>query len=228
VGERILVRVRTPEPEWVQIIGVVEHQRRTSLAEDGRETIFFTDRFGGTVGFLSWIVRTTGEPTALTSAVRSVVRELDPLLPVANLSTLDTYVRRAMASTRFALILIASFGAIALLLAAVGLYGVLAFAVRQRTAEIGLRVAMGATQRRILGLVVSQGLALGLAGVGIGTLGALALTRVMRSLLVGVTPTDPLTFSSIALAFLLVAAFASWLPARRAARIDPITALRAD
>jgi putative ABC transport system permease protein len=125
-------------------------------------------------------------------------------------------------------VLIACFGGVALLLAAVGLYGVLAYAVRQRTAEIGLRVAMGATQQTILGLVVRQGLALSTAGIAFGTVAAFALTRVMRSLLVGVTPTDPLTFGSIGVAFLVVAMLASWLPARRAARVDPITALRSE
>jgi ABC-type antimicrobial peptide transport system permease subunit len=160
--------------------------------------------------------------------VRSTIAGIDPLLPISNLTPLDSYVSRAMASTRFALVLIACFGGVALLLAAVGLYGVLAYAVRQRTAEIGLRVAMGATQQTILGLVVRQGLALSMAGIAFGTVGAFALTRVMRSLLVGVTPTDPLTFGSIGLAFLVVAMLASWLPARRAANVDPITALRTE
>jgi putative ABC transport system permease protein len=133
-----------------------------------------------------------------------------------------------MAPTRFALVLIACFGGVALLLAAVGLYGVLAYAVRQRTAEIGLRVAMGATQQTILALVVRQGLVLSLAGIGLGTLGAFGLTRVMRSLLVGVTPTDPLTFGSIGIGFLAVTTLASLLPARRASRVDPLTALRTE
>lgn len=228
VGERILVRVNSPEPEWVEIIGVVEHQRRASLAEDGRETVFFTHRFGGGFAALSWIVRTNGDPTRAANSVRSTIAGIDPLLPISNLTPLDSYVSRAMASTRFALVLIACFGGVALLLAAVGLYGVLAYAVRQRTAEIGLRVAMGATQQTILGLVVRQGLALSMAGIAFGTVGAFALTRVMRSLLVGVTPTDPLTFGSIGLAFLVVAMLASWLPARRAANVDPITALRTE
>jgi putative ABC transport system permease protein len=117
---------------------------------------------------------------------------------------------------------------VALLLAAVGLYGVLAYAVRQRTAEIGLRVAMGATQQTILALVVRQGLVLSLAGIGLGTLGAFGLTRVMRSLLVGVTPTDPLTFGGIGIGFLAVTTLASLLPARRASRVDPLTALRTE
>jgi ABC-type antimicrobial peptide transport system permease subunit len=207
---------------------VVEHQRRASLAEDGRETIFFTHRFGGGFGALSWIVRVNGDPTQAANRVRSTLASIDPFLPISNLTPLKAYVSRAMASTRFALVLIACFGGVALLLAAVGLYGVLAYAVRQRTAEIGLRVAMGATQQTILGLVVRQGLALSMAGIAFGTVGAFALTRVMRSLLVGVTPTDPLTFGSIGVAFLVVAMLASWLPARRAARVDPITALRTE
>jgi putative ABC transport system permease protein len=135
-------------------------------------------------------------------------------------------VDRAQAQTRFALVLIGVFAAIAALLAAVGLYGVLASAVRQRTAEIGVRVALGAAPLRIFGLVVGQGMALSAAGIAIGMVAAFALTRAMSSMLVGVKPTDPLTFAAMAGAFLLVAAIASWIPARRAAGLDPTNALR--
>jgi putative ABC transport system permease protein len=228
VGERILVRLNAPEPEWMEIIGVVRHQRRATLAEDGRETVFFTYRYSGAQGALSWIVRTNGDPSEIADGARAAVRRIDPLSPISNLMPFDAYVDRAMAPTRFALVLIACFGGVALLLAAVGLYGVLAYAVRQRTAEIGLRVAMGATQQTILALVVRQGLVLSLAGIGLGTLGAFGLTRVMRSLLVGVTPTDPLTFGSIGIGFLAVTTLASLLPARRASRVDPLTALRTE
>jgi len=136
------------------------------------------------------------------------------------------YVNRAQAQTRFALVLIALFAAIAAVLAAVGLYGVLASAVRQRTAEIGVRIALGAAPATIFGTVVGQGLRLSLVGIAVGLVASFALTRVMASMLVGVKPTDPATFAAMALVFLTVAAFASWLPARRAAALDPSNALR--
>jgi putative ABC transport system permease protein len=139
---------------------------------------------------------------------------------------MTAFVSRAQAETRFALILIAVFAVIAALLAAVGLYGVLASAVRQRTAEIGVRVALGAAPLRIFGLVVGEGLALGAIGIGVGMVAALGLTRAMTSMLVGVKATDPLTFVAMAGVFLAVTAIASWIPAARAAGLDPTNALR--
>jgi putative ABC transport system permease protein len=135
-------------------------------------------------------------------------------------------VDRAMASTRFALALITVFAAIAVMLAAVGLYGVLSTVVRQRTAEIGVRMAFGAPTSSIFQLVIGQGLRLSAAGVALGIAGALALTRGMSTMLVGVRPTDPLTFVAIAVLFMTIAGLSSWLPARRAAALDPNVALR--
>ena len=139
---------------------------------------------------------------------------------------MDEWVARSMAGTRFSLLLIGVFAAIAALLAAVGLYGVLSTVVRQRSAEIGVRMALGATPRGIFSLVVGYGLRLSAAGVAVGLLCAFAATRVMKSMLVGVKPADPATFLVMALAFAIVAGAASWLPARRAARLDPTAALR--
>jgi ABC-type antimicrobial peptide transport system permease subunit len=147
---------------------------------------------------------------------------------VADVVTMRQYVDDAMGPTRFALTLIGLFGLVALVLAAVGLYGVLSYVVRQRTAEIGVRMAFGAETGSILKLVVGQGLALAGAGVGLGLLVALPLTGVMESLLVGVTPTDPVTFVGISGLFVLVAGLACWLPARRATFVDPVSALRDD
>lgn len=225
IGERFLIRVTTPEPEWVEVIGVVEHQRAEELATEGMETVYFTDRYVGGFGG-SWAVRTTGDPAALVGAIRDEVAAVDPDVPVADVELMQTYVDRAMTPTRFALTMIGIFGMIALVLAAVGLYGVLSFVVRQRTAEIGVRMAFGARSRSILGLVVGQGLALAGAGVALGLLAALSLTGVMESLLVGVTPTDPATFGAISALFVLVAALSCYLPARRATHVDPVTALR--
>jgi putative ABC transport system permease protein len=225
VGERFLVRVVTPEPEWVEVIGVVEHQRASDLAREGMETVYFTDRYSGSFGG-TWAVRTSGDPLSLVQAIRTEVAQIDPDVPVADVAALQTLVDRARGPTTFALTLIGVFGALALVLASVGLYGVLSFVVRQRTAEIGVRMAFGAEAGSILKLVVGQGLALAGTGVAIGLLAALPLTGVMESMLVGVTPTDPLTFGGIAALFLAIAALACWLPALRATRIDPVTALR--
>ena len=227
VGERFLIRVVTPEPEWVEVVGVVEHQRSESVAEEGRETIFFTDRYVG--GFAqSWVVKTQGDPLARVDAIRAEVAAVDPQIPVADVRPMAALVARSMAPTRFALTLIGIFGAVALVLALVGLYGVLSFVVRQRTAEIGVRMAFGAEKESILKLVVGQGLTLAVAGVALGVLVALPLTGAMESLLVEVAPTDPVTFAGISALFVVVAAVSCWLPARRALRVDPVQALRGE
>jgi putative ABC transport system permease protein len=142
------------------------------------------------------------------------------------MQTMDAAVNRAQSTTRFHLLLIGMFAAIGALLAAVGLYGVLSSAVRQRTSEIGVRIALGAAPRGICKLIIGQGLTLSAAGMGIGCAAAASLTRVMRSMLVGVDATDPQTFAAITLFFFLIAAGACWLPAHRAASLDPTAALR--
>ena len=156
------------------------------------------------------------------------MKELDPRLPVYQVEPMQVLVDRGRAPTRFALVLISVFAGVAALLAAVGLYGVLATAVRQRTAEIGVRMAIGASARNVFGLVVGEGMRLSGVGVAAGVVGALILTRVMRSLLVDVRPTDPVAFGAAIAAFLVVAIGACWLPARRAARLAPTEALRGD
>jgi putative ABC transport system permease protein len=225
IGRRFLVRVASPEPESVEVIGVVEHQRSESLGAIGMETVYFTDRYIGGFGG-TWVVKASVDPLGLVSTIRDEVEAIDPDIPVADVRLMQSYLDQAMGPTRFALTVITVFGLIALVLASVGLYGVLSFAVRSRTAEIGVRMAFGAENGGIVRLVVGQGLALAGAGILVGLLMALPVTRVMESLLVGVTPTDPLTFVAISVIFATVAAFASYLPARRATRIDPVTALR--
>jgi putative ABC transport system permease protein len=222
----LLIRVRTQEPEWFQVIGVVAHQRHESLAMDGKEEMFFTDGLFGHGVASTWAARTTLEPTSLAAQVRAAITAIDPQLAVAQVQPMSAYVDRAMAPTRFALVLIGVFAAIAAILAAVGLYGVLSTLVRMRTAEIGLRIAFGAQQANIMQLIVGHGLRLSAAGIGIGGLAALGLTQGMRSMLVGVTPTDPLTFVAIIVVFIAIATLASWIPARRAASLDPTRALR--
>jgi putative ABC transport system permease protein len=226
VGKRILTRIRTPEPEWVEVIGVVAHQRAASLAEPGREQIYFTDGFLQHGIARSWAVRTLRDPAAVAGAVRNEINKLSARLVLDEMRSMPALVAEAQSGTRFSLLLIGVFASVAALLAGVGLYGVLSTLVRQRTAEIGVRMALGAQPSGIFRLVVSHGLRLSAAGIGIGFLAALALTRAMTGMLVGVKSTDPFTYVAMAVLFLAITAIAGWLPARRAAALDPTVALR--
>lgn len=226
IGKRILVRFRTPEAESLQIIGVVAHQRDTSLAQEGREEVFVPDAYAGFGAVNRWAVRTSGDPGRITSAIRAQATQIDPKLLITEVAPMDTFVAQSQAQTRFALTTIGIFAIVAALLAIIGLYGVLAATVQQRTAEIGLRMALGAQPAGIFKLIVGQGLRLCALGVVAGILSALALTRVLVSLLVGVKPDDPITFVAIAAVFFCVAMFACWLPAQRAAALEPTLALR--
>lgn len=226
VGKRILIRAVTPEPEWVQVIGVIGHQREESLATPGREQIYFADGFFGHGAAGYWALRTVGDPAKYGEAVRATIARIDPQIVVADLQPMDVLVDKAQAGTRFSLLLIGIFAVIAALLAGVGLYGVLATVVRQRTAEIGVRMALGAAPASVFRLMIGQGLRLSAAGIGLGLIAAFALTRVMISMLVGVKPTDPVTYAAMVAIFFGIAATASWIPARRAATLDPTRALR--
>lgn len=228
VGKRILFRVRTPEAQWGEIIGVVAHQRNSSLVEPGREQLYITDGYVNHQAASWWALRTDGDPSTLAGAVRDVVRRAGPETFINEMQPMDSRVVQAQAQTRFSLLLIGVFSTIAALLAGVGLYGVLATSVRQRTAEIGVRMALGAAPSRIFRLMVGKGLYLSAIGIAIGLLAAFALTRVLASMLVEVKPTDPVTFISVSLLFLFIAVMASWLPALRAAGLDPTTALRSE
>jgi predicted permease len=226
VGKRLLFRPRTPEPELFEVIGVVANQRHVSLTSDGAEAAFFTDGYMGHGVAARWALRAAGDPSGLVPAVRAAVREIDPLLAMAEVQPMDDYVTRAKGPTMFALALIGVFAGIAVVLATVGLYGVLSSVVRQRTSEIGVRMALGAQRASIFQLVIGQGMRLSLAGIALGAVGALALTRVMSSMLIGVSATDPVTFGAIGLLFAAIAVVACWLPARRAAGLEPTVALR--
>lgn len=226
VGKRILFRVRTPEAQWGEIIGVVAHQRNTSLTEPGREQLYVTDGYVNHGAASWWALRTDGDPARYSGAVRDVVHKAGSDTLINQMRPMAALVIDAQAQTRFSLLLIGVFSTIAVLLAGVGLYGVLSTVVRQRTAEIGLRMALGAAPPRIFRLMVGRGLRLSLLGIAIGLIAAFALTRVMTTMLVEVKPTDPATFVSVALLFLFIALIASWLPARRAAGLDPTEALR--
>jgi putative ABC transport system permease protein len=228
VGKRILIRIQTPEPVWVEIIGVVAHERGVSLSEPGREQVYFTDAYIGSGATDHWALRIGADPGKYANDVRATIKEFDPHLLVTDMQPMDAVIEKAQSGTRFSLLLIGSFAVIAALLAGVGLYGVLATVVRQRTAEIGIRMALGAQPRNIFRLVVGQGLRLTGIGVFVGLFAAFAVTREMASMLVGIKATDPLTFVTMAAIFLLIAATSSWLPAWRAAGLDPTAALRDD
>jgi len=173
-----------------------------------------------------FIVRTTGDPASLIAAVRHEINEVDADLPVYDLRTMNQVIAGSVAQRRFAMLLLVVFAVAALLLAAVGLYGVTAYAVTQRTHELGIRMALGASSQDVLRLVMGQGLLLTMIGVAIGLVVAFFLTQLMASLLFGVTATDPLTFAGIAALQMLVALVASFVPARRALKVDPMIALR--
>lgn len=223
IGKRIIVRsTNTP----VEVIGVVAHQRATSLTHTGREQIYFTDGFMGHGVVSRWAIRTVGSPEKYMDAVRAEISKLGSRLVLTDMQTMEQLVERAKAGTRFSLLLLGVFAVLAALLASVGLYGVLSTIVRQRTAEIGVRMAMGAEPATIFKLVVGYGLRLSAAGIAVGLLVTTGFTRLISSMLVGITATDPATFVCMAAVFLLIAALASWLPARRAAGLDPTAALR--
>ncbi|MGB7280688.1 MAG: FtsX-like permease family protein, partial [Candidatus Acidiferrum sp.] len=226
VGKRILIRVQTPEPVWVEIIGVVAHERGVSLSVPGREQVYLTDAHIGSGATDRWALRFDGDPSKYANDVRASIKAFDPHLLITDLQPMDAVVEKAQADTRFSLLLIGSFAVIAALLAGVGLYGVLATVVRQRTAEIGLRMALGAQPANIFQLVVGQGLLFTGIGVVLGLFAAFAVTREMASMLVGIKATDPLTFVTMAVVFFVIATIASWLPAWRAASLDPTAALR--
>ena len=225
IGKRIFVNL--PNAVWLEVVGVVAHQRQATLADAGREQVYLTDGFFGMGISRHWALRTAGDPAKYGEAVRAEVAKFAPgRLAITEMQTMDATVDRAESGTRFQFLLMAVFAAIAALLAAVGLYGVLSSVVRQRMPEIGVRMALGATPAGIFGMVVGRGLLLSGVGVAGGFVAALVLTRAMSSMLVGVTATDPATFAAIVGLFFAITAVASWAPARRAAGLDPTTTLR--
>ena len=226
VGKPILIRIRTNEPERFEIIGVVDHQRHRQLAADGREAFFIADGLFGHGAAQRWAVRTSGDPMAIADQVRALVHELNPRTGAIEMQPMLSFVAKAQAQTKFVLVLIGIFATVALILAAVGLYSVLSTTVRQRTAEIGVRMAFGAAHASIFRMMVVQGLRLSAIGILAGFGAALTLTGAMRSMLVGVEPTDPATFAAMAAGFLVIAIVACGLPAWRASRLDPMAALR--
>ncbi len=210
---------------WVEIVGIVGDVHESDLAANsGSEFYLPLVIHAPQRAYL--VARTGGNPAAFVHAIGNQVLAIDKDQPVSDVRTMEEVLEATFGQRRLTMLLLGSFAAMALLLAVIGIYGAIAYSVAQRTQELGIRQALGAQKSDILQLVLSQGFGLALAGVVIGILGALALTRVMKNLLFDVSATDPATFAVIGLLFVLIALAASFIPARRAAQIDPMTALR--
>lgn len=226
IGKRIAIgRIRSPE-DWIQVVGVVKDVRQFELNADPKPQMYLTYRQFGFFDARDLVVKTDVDPASLASTVRKTVWEIDKDQPVSNIRTMETILADSIARQRFSMLLLAIFASVALVLAAVGIYGVMSYSVAQRTHEIGIRMALGAQTSAVLKLAVGYGVKLVAAGIAIGLIAAFALTRVMSTLLFGVTATDPTTFALISLLLVAVAAIASYIPARRATRVNPIIALR--
>ena len=217
-----------------QVVGVVADAKQSGLDRPSPAMVFvpipqMSDKLMAVVRAFTathFVVRTAVSPLSLREAVKREIAGLDPTLPLTEIHSMEEIAEVSVASRRFNMLLIGVFAALGMLLAAVGIYGVISYSVEQRTNEIGIRIALGARATDVIWLVLKQGMLLGLAGVAIGIGGALALTRLMKTLLFGVSATDPLTFALIALVLTLVALLACYIPARRATRVDPMVALR--
>jgi len=177
---------------------------------------------------MGYVVKTTGDPMVLAPRIREIAREVGSDVPVMDLTPLAKYVDRALAPTRFAMTLLGVFAGVALVLASIGLYGVISYAMRQRHRELSLRLALGAKPGHVIKLLLGMGLKLGVIGVALGLVGAVVLSESMSNLLFGVAGTDPVTYATISALLLTVALGASWIPAFRASRVDPVEALKSE
>jgi putative ABC transport system permease protein len=227
VGKHIKPGISTDEDDPVmrEIVGIVADVRNRDLNSDLRPG-FFVPHSQIPFSQMTIVVKTNGEPTSLVNAVQNEVHAMDRELPVFNVKTMDEYISASVAAPRFNATLLVIFAAVALILTIVGLYGVMSYSVAQRTNEIGIRMALGAQTGDVLRLIVSQGFKLVLLGLGIGLTAALALMKIISSLLFGVTTKDPLTFGAVAVLLAIIALLACYIPARRATRLDPLRALR--
>ncbi|MEN3329439.1 MAG: hypothetical protein V7638_4246 [Acidobacteriota bacterium] len=226
IGKRIRLGKLTSDFPWATIVGVVGDVRGFALDEPPEPTMYWPVAQIRATPSLAIVVRTQSDPAALAPAVRDAIREIDQTQPIYDMQPLDQLVAKSLGQRRFTLMLMVLFGVIALVLSAIGIYGVMAFAVTQRTQEIGIRMALGASALDVLKMVVGSGMFLAAIGVAAGLIGAFALTRLMASLLFGVSPTDLVTFGLVTAGLLIVALLACYIPARRATKVDPLVALR--
>jgi predicted permease len=239
-----------PFEDWYEIVGVVEDVRYTSPTTEPEEMMYGTALWGPQVGSpppqpgpgggpqgpqgpiatraMDVVVRTTGDPLSMLDVVRREVQAINPRIPLANPRTMTSVVAQSTARTSFTMVVLATAAGVALLLGMVGIYGVVSYVVSQRTREIGVRMALGASAPLVRSMVVRQGMTVAILGVVVGLVAAVGMSSVIASLLFGVSAMDPLTYAGVALALSAVAALASWLPAQRATRVDPSTALRSE
>jgi len=236
VGKRLTFDDPRGTPNWLTIVGVVKDAKQGSWADDAANELYlpwaqtssYLDGTDGHSAYMTLVIRTAKNPRGALYAIQRAVWNLNPNAPVASVATMEEVVSNAVWQQRFNLVLMGIFAALALVLAAVGIYGVMAYAVAQRTQELGIRLALGAGKYDLIWMVVSQGMRLAIAGLAAGFIGALALTRLMSSLLYQVKPADAPTLATVAAALAAVSALACYVPARRATRVDPIVALRHD
>jgi predicted permease len=210
---------------WFTVVGVA-HNSDTDHLNQKPKPLVYLPLFQAYDSRVAIHARVDGNPLAYAPAIQNAVHELDADLPLFDLMTLDSRIQLNTTNNRIGGVFVGAFGILALVLAAIGVYGVLAYSIRQRTHELGIRIALGAEPRDVFGLVLRQGAILAVLGIVIGLVGSLAVTRALSSTLFGVSATDPLTFTSVAILLLLVALLACYIPARRAMRTDPLTALR--
>lgn len=230
IGQRISNKDVPGPGDWLTVIGVVDDVGQTSIDTHREPAIYqpirqVTQAFF--LGHMSFVVRAVGDPALLLPAMRSALRDADPNQPISSIGTMESAISATVAEPLFQARLIGAFSVVALVLAAIGIYGVVAYSVAERTHEIGIRVALGAARADVVGMVLHRLLLVLIPGVALGVIGALATTRVLESLLFEIRPNDPTTFIGVAVLLAAVAIVAGAAPARRASRVDPLVALRA-
>jgi putative ABC transport system permease protein len=227
IGQK--VKIGGPDRPWRTVVGIVGDVHHTGLDAERTPQLYLPESQGHFAdGGMDLAVRTRGDPAALAAAVQAAIRSVDPTQPILNVSTMDQVISATAQQRRFTFILFQVFAALALLLAAAGIYGVLAGNVTERTLEIGIRSALGASRSEVLGLVLRQGMALAGAGIVMGGAASLVMARFLERLLYGIRPQDPLTFVAVVLILMTVAVSASWVPAWRATRVSPLEAIRGE
>jgi putative ABC transport system permease protein len=226
VGKRFGIGEIKSDRDWINIIGVVKDVRQMELTADPKPQAYLPYLQFGFFDSRDLVVKTDVDPASMAATIRNAVWEIDKDQPVSNVQTMEAILADSIARQRFSMVLLAIFAGVALVLAGVGIYGVMSYSVAQRTHEIGIRMALGAQTGAVLKLALGYGMKLVIIGIAIGLIAAFALTRLMSTLLFGVTATDPITFTLISLLLICVAALASYIPARRATKVDPVIALR--
>ncbi|MGE5724552.1 MAG: FtsX-like permease family protein, partial [Acidobacteriota bacterium] len=224
LGQKIIVDMKdTNLPD--EIIGIVGDVHQSSLAA-APDPVSYWPYPELPYSVMTVVVRTATPPLSMVPAIRETLRQIDKDQPMAKIATMDRLVSDSVASSRFTMLLLSAFAGFALVLACIGIYGVMAYSVAQRTHEIGIRLALGAQRRDVLRLVLAQGARLALIGVGIGVAAAMILTRLMTTLLYRVSASDPMTFAAVAILLTFIAPLACYIPARHAMKVDPMVALR--